>query len=68
MGSSMSSATAARPSSSGASGMGAVAGSSSSSSSSSSSGAPYSSNADDKTLHETYIWSFYDAAHSGLVV
>ncbi|KAL4739928.1 putative beta-glucosidase D [Aspergillus similis] len=36
------------------------------SSSSSSSGAPYSSNADDKTLHETYLWSFYDAVHSGL--
>ncbi|KAL6237503.1 putative beta-glucosidase D [Aspergillus navahoensis] len=36
------------------------------SSSSSSSSAPYSSNADDKTLHETYLWSFYDAVHSGL--
>ncbi|KAL4898352.1 putative beta-glucosidase D [Aspergillus ambiguus] len=32
----------------------------------SSSGAPYSSNADSKTLHETYLWSFYDAVHSGL--
>lgn len=34
--------------------------------SSSSSSAPYSSNADSKTLHETYLWSFYDAVHSGL--
>lgn len=36
------------------------------SSSSSSSGVPYSSNADSKTLHETYLWSFYDAVHSGI--
>ncbi|OQE31311.1 hypothetical protein PENSTE_c001G02913 [Penicillium steckii] len=36
-----------------------------SSGSSSSSGAPYSSNADSKTLHETYLWTFYDAVHSG---
>lgn len=27
---------------------------------------PYSSNADDKTLHETYLWSFYDAVKNGL--
>jgi beta-glucosidase len=66
MGSSISSATAARPSSSGVSGMGSMSADSSSSSSSSSSGALYSSNADDKTLRETYHWSFYDAVHSGL--
>jgi beta-glucosidase len=46
--------------------MGSMSADSSSSSSSSSSGALYSSNADDKTLHETYLWSFYDAVHSGL--
>ncbi|CAK39741.1 uncharacterized protein An07g09760 [Aspergillus niger] len=28
--------------------------------------APYSSNADDKTLHETYLWPFYDAVKHGL--
>ncbi|KAL3481326.1 glycoside hydrolase superfamily [Aspergillus californicus] len=28
--------------------------------------APYSSNADDKTLHETYLWPFYDAVKNGL--
>ncbi|OKP12574.1 hypothetical protein PENSUB_1667 [Penicillium subrubescens] len=61
----MSSANASRSSSSGVSGMGSM-GASSSSSSSSSSGASYSSNADDKTLHETYLWSFYEAVHSGL--
>ncbi|KAJ5992827.1 beta-glucosidase D [Penicillium sp. IBT 35674x] len=33
---------------------------------SSSSGAPYSSNVDSKTFHETYLWSFYDGVHSGL--
>ncbi|KAL4987983.1 putative beta-glucosidase D [Aspergillus falconensis] len=66
------SAAGVMPSSSsmpGGSGMGggmAAGGASSSSSSSSSSSAPYSSNADDKTLHETYLWSFYDAVHSGL--
>ncbi|PYI05192.1 glycoside hydrolase [Aspergillus sclerotiicarbonarius CBS 121057] len=27
---------------------------------------PYSSNADDKTLHELYLWPFYDAVKSGL--
>lgn len=32
----------------------------------SSSNVPYSSNADSKTLHETYLWSFYDAVHSGI--
>lgn len=64
MGASMGSATAAaRPPSSGASGM---SGSSSSSSSSSTSGAPYSSNADEQTLHETYLWSLYDAVHCGI--
>lgn len=35
-------------------------GSTSSSSSSSSDVAPYSSNADDKTIHETYLWPWYD--------
>ncbi|KAJ5122516.1 beta-glucosidase D [Penicillium atrosanguineum] len=58
------SSAAAMPSSSG-SAPGGIGGSGSSSSSSSS-GAPYSSNADDKTLHETYLWSFYDAVHSGI--
>lgn len=33
---------------------------------SSSSSAPYSSNADDKTMHETYLWSFYDGVKNGL--
>lgn len=33
---------------------------------SSSSSAPYSSNVGSKALHETYLWSFYDAVHSGL--
>ncbi|KAH8687319.1 putative beta-glucosidase D [Tricladium varicosporioides] len=28
--------------------------------------APYSSNADDKTLHETYLWAFYDGVKQGL--
>ncbi|PYH89751.1 hypothetical protein BO71DRAFT_402808 [Aspergillus ellipticus CBS 707.79] len=28
--------------------------------------APYSSNADDKTLHETYLWPFYDAVKNGM--
>ncbi|KUJ21483.1 beta-glucosidase D [Mollisia scopiformis] len=28
--------------------------------------APYSSVADDKTLHETYLWSFYDGVKNGL--
>ncbi|KAL3257688.1 hypothetical protein ABHI18_006659 [Aspergillus niger] len=28
--------------------------------------APYSSNADDKTLHETYLWPFYDSVKHGL--
>ncbi|KAG4421590.1 hypothetical protein IFR04_005317 [Cadophora malorum] len=32
----------------------------------SSSVAPYSSVADDKTLHETYLWSFYDGVKNGL--
>ncbi|PVH75896.1 glycoside hydrolase family 3 protein [Cadophora sp. DSE1049] len=32
----------------------------------SSSVAPYSSAADDKTLHETYLWSFYDGVKNGL--
>ncbi|KAJ5760013.1 beta-glucosidase D [Penicillium odoratum] len=27
--------------------------------------APYSSNVDSKTFHETYLWSFYDGVHSG---
>ncbi|PWY90407.1 putative beta-glucosidase D [Aspergillus sclerotioniger CBS 115572] len=27
---------------------------------------PYSSNTDDKTLHETYLWPFYDAVKNGL--
>ncbi|KAE8146051.1 glycosyl hydrolase family 3 N terminal domain-containing protein [Aspergillus avenaceus] len=35
-------------------------------SSGSSSEAPYSSNADDKTLHELYLWPFYDAVKEGL--
>ncbi|KAE8135126.1 putative beta-glucosidase D [Aspergillus pseudotamarii] len=29
-------------------------------------GSPYSSNADDKTIHETYLWPFYDAVKNGL--
>lgn len=62
----MSSATAAKPSSSGVSGIGSTGASSSSSSYSSSSGTPFSSNADDKTLQEIYLWSFYNAVHSGL--
>jgi beta-glucosidase len=28
--------------------------------------APYSSNTDDKTIHETYLWPFYDAVKNGL--
>jgi beta-glucosidase len=28
-------------------------------------GAPYSSNADDKTVHEAYLWPFYDAVKAG---
>ncbi|PYI04230.1 putative beta-glucosidase D [Aspergillus sclerotiicarbonarius CBS 121057] len=36
------------------------------SSGSSSDSAPYSSNADDKTLHESYLWPFYDAVKNGL--
>lgn len=36
------------------------------SSESDSGSAPYSSNADDKTLHETYLWPFYDAVKHGL--
>ncbi|KAL4881825.1 glycosyl hydrolase family 3 N terminal domain-containing protein [Aspergillus karnatakaensis] len=28
--------------------------------------APYSSNADSKTLHETYLWPFYDGVKNGL--
>ncbi|KAF2085892.1 glycoside hydrolase family 3 protein [Saccharata proteae CBS 121410] len=36
------------------------------SSSSSSSSLAYSANADDKTLHETYLWPFYDGVKSGL--
>ncbi|KAL2858778.1 glycoside hydrolase family 3 C-terminal domain-containing protein [Aspergillus pseudodeflectus] len=28
--------------------------------------APYSSNADDKTIHETYLWPFYDTVKNGL--
>ncbi|KAK9854608.1 hypothetical protein MYU51_003755 [Penicillium brevicompactum] len=55
-----SSNTAAPPSSTGSSLKARAMGGSSSSS------APYSSNADSKTLHETYLWSFYDAVHSGL--
>ncbi|KAH8429333.1 uncharacterized protein LDX57_007000 [Aspergillus melleus] len=34
--------------------------------SSSASSAPYSSNTDDKTLHETYLWPFYDAVRNGM--
>lgn len=37
-----------------------------SSTSSSSDVAPYSSNADDKTIHEAYLWPFYDAVKNGL--
>ena len=33
---------------------------------STSSNTPYSSNVDDKTLHETYLWSFYDGVKNGL--
>lgn len=40
--------------------------SSTSSSSSSDDSPPYSSNADDKTLHETYLWPFYDGVKNGL--
>ncbi|KAJ5101955.1 beta-glucosidase D [Penicillium alfredii] len=54
-----SSSAAARPTSPASSGKGGNGKSSSSS-------APYSSNADSKTFHETYLWSFYDAVHSGL--
>lgn len=39
---------------------------SSSSDSSSSDEAPYSSNADDKTIHEAYLWPFYDAVKNGM--
>jgi beta-glucosidase len=67
MGSSISSATAARPSSSGVSGMGSMSADSSSSLSSSSSGALYSANADDKTLHDTYLWSLYHAVPASVV-
>lgn len=28
--------------------------------------APYSSNADDKTIHEAYLWPFYDAVKNGM--
>ncbi|KAL3494529.1 glycosyl hydrolase family 3 N terminal domain-containing protein [Aspergillus germanicus] len=38
----------------------------SSTSESESESAPYSSNADDKTIHETYLWPFYDAVKNGL--
>ena len=27
---------------------------------------PYSANADDRTLHELYLWPWYDAVHDGL--
>ena len=27
---------------------------------------PYSSNADDRTLHELYLWPWYDAVHDGM--
>ncbi|KAL1847142.1 hypothetical protein Plec18167_001984 [Paecilomyces lecythidis] len=33
---------------------------------STSSAAPYSSNADDKALHELYLWPFYDAVKNGM--
>ncbi|TVY82596.1 putative beta-glucosidase D [Lachnellula suecica] len=36
------------------------------SSNSSSSIAPYSSNVDDKALHETYLWPFYDGVKGGM--
>lgn len=52
--------SAAPPSSSGSSLAARALGGSSSSS------APYSSNVGSKALHETYLWSFYDAVHSGL--
>ncbi|PSK43996.1 Beta-glucosidase 1 [Elsinoe australis] len=32
----------------------------------SSDSAPYSSNADDKTIHETYLWPFFDGVKNGL--
>ena len=28
--------------------------------------APYSSDADDKTIHETYLWSWYDIVKNGV--
>lgn len=28
--------------------------------------APYSSNADDKTIHETYLWAWYDGVYNGM--
>lgn len=28
--------------------------------------APYSSNADDKTIHESYLWPFYDGVKQGM--
>ncbi|KAL4805163.1 putative beta-glucosidase D [Aspergillus unguis] len=65
-GSSSSSSAAAMPSSSSPAGSGGMSSGSSDSSDSSNSIGPYSSNADSKTLHETYLWSFYDAVHSGL--
>jgi len=38
----------------------------SASTSASTGSAPYSSVADDKTLHESYLWSFYDGVKEGL--
>jgi len=38
----------------------------SASTSASTASAPYSSVADDKTLHESYLWSFYDGVKEGL--
>lgn len=40
--------------------------SSASTASSSSDSPPYSSNADDKTIHEAYLWPFYDGVKNGL--
>ncbi|KAL1305765.1 hypothetical protein AAFC00_007343 [Neodothiora populina] len=42
------------------------ASSSSSSSGDSSNVAPYSSNADDRTIHEAYLWPFYDGVKAGM--
>lgn len=54
------------PNSNSSSGMSSKRAGTSGSSPRSSAGVPYSSNADDKTMHETYLWSFYDGVKNGL--